>query len=475
KGISLDLRPGEVLGLMGPSLSGKSTLCRVLAGVAPRATGGEMVGVIELGGRAVDIGYVADNPAALMTRTRAIKEVESSLDHLGLTHSQSEKRALDTLAELGIAEDEAQKYIWELPIHRQLLVALAAAVAERPHLLILDEVGAVLDASGLALLNKTISKITGRGGAVLLVDNSAYRQRELSDRLAIMADGRLTAIGPIQAVLSEYSALPDRKSSAAAAGPVPGTPDDPFLTIHGLSFTYDEGPQVWEDLDLTLARGEVLGIAGRNAAGKTTLAKLLGGLITPQSGEITFDGKPIEPGGDPKGIAVVMHTPSAFFSEPSVEAEIAFALRGTEETGPSIDARVEELAEQFGIAPLLERDPSMLPAGSARLAQIAAMLARDAPVLVLDEAALGMDPTERARLIDAVRRYVARGGSVIALDHNLDLLAALANRIVLIDDKRLRDAGHPRRAFAEDRWSNLEALDLSPPHREAYTIIGDAR
>ncbi|MEM6907746.1 MAG: ATP-binding cassette domain-containing protein [Pseudomonadota bacterium] len=467
-GLSIDLRAGEVLGLMGPSQSGKSTLCRVLAHVAPRATGGSLIGTVELNGEAVDIGYVADNPAAMMTRTRGVTEVEASLDHLAISRSESEARALAALAELGIDDVQARKYIWELPDHQQLLVALAAATAERPKLLILDEVGAVLDTTGLDVLRKTIQAVTARGGAVVMADNDAHRQSQWSDRLALLDEGRLVKVGPSSKVLADMQALGEIGFDQAAKTTAPlqsksRTTEGPMIKVSMLEFAYEDGPTIWRGADLIVARGEVLGIAGRNGAGKTTLTKLLGGLIKPQSGAIEIHGHSAEEIGNPGRIAVVMHTPSAFFSEPTVRAEIAFALRGSTGGQAAIAERVRELASRFGIADLLDQDPGLLPPGSARMAQIAAVLARGANVLVLDEATIGMDPTERAHCTEMIRDYAQRGGSAIVLDHNLMLLSSVAHRIVLIEDGGLLDAGPPSHAFAKARSAELAALDLEPP------------
>lgn len=469
RGISFDLRAGEVLGLMGASQSGKSTLCRVMAGVAPLATGGALAGRVGLGGEAVDIGYVSDNPAAMMTRTRAMKEVEASLEHLGLARAEAERRALEQLAALGIGKDEARRYIWQLPDHRQMLVALAAAVAEEPRVLILDEMTGRLDASGLAIVRATIGTVTANGGAVLLVDNRAARQREWADRVMIMAHGRIAAIGPTGGLLGDGARLsalglahpPARR---AQDGPAPDA-GNTLLEVEGVTFAHDpdaghERVEVWRGLDLHLSRGEVLALAGRNGAGKTTLAKLLGGLLEPRSGTVRL----CEAGANGRGsVAVVLHTPSAFFSEACLRTEIERSLTAGGIPSEAIHARIAEIARQLGLEDILDTDPGLLPPGSARIAQTAAMMARGAPVLVLDEVAPGLDPRERARLASVIADFAARGGGVIVLDHDLDFLAATATRVCLIEGGTVHDAGTPAAAFAPANADRLRALDLDPP------------
>ncbi|MEQ8773418.1 MAG: ATP-binding cassette domain-containing protein [Erythrobacter sp.] len=469
RGISFDLRAGEVLGLMGTSQSGKSTLCRIMAGVAPLATGGALAGRVGLGGEAVDIGYVSDNPAAMMTRTRAVKEVEASLEHLGLARAEAERRALDQLAALGIDEREARRYIWELPGHKQMLVALAAAVAEQPHVLILDEITSGLDASGLARVRATIGKVTADGGAVLLVDNRAQRQREWADRVLVLAEGQVAVLGSAEEVIDDTARLcalglahPPARRAHDLSAPHSG---EVLLELNDVAFTHDpdaghESVEVWRGLNLRLAKGEVLAMAGCNGAGKTTLAKLLGGLLAPQAGTIQLAGAN-EPG--PSGAAIVLHAPSAFFSEPCLRAEIERSLAGSGVEADAIDERISQIAGQLGLENILDTDPGLLPPGSARIAQTGAMMARGAPVLVLDEVAPGLDPRERTRLATVVADFASSGGGVIVLDHDLDFLATTATRVGLIEGGRLRDAGPPDQAFAPDNEARLRALDLEPP------------
>lgn len=465
--VSLDLRAGEALGLVGLSDSGKSALCRILADVAPRATGGDLIGSVTLCGTAVEIGYVDDNPAALMTRTRAIKEVEASLGHLPLSYPEVQSRAQAALLALQIDDEEASKYIWELPRQKQLMVALAAAVASRPKVLILDEVCDMLDASGLALVHRTIQSITSRGGAVLSVDNAIDRQTQWSNRLAIMEAGRLSAISATEEAIANPVVL-DRLWPLQAVSPTTDRPKinsrrEPAMAVAELSFGYEDGPFIFEDAEFELGPGEVLGIAGQNGSGKTTLAKLLGGLTKPLSGTIALQGEDLEEEVRSARIATVVHATSAFFSESTIRKEIAFALGDSLDDEATIGRRIDEIADRFGIGGLLDKDPGILPSGIARLAQIAAVLAQNAPILVLDEVSAGMDPQERLRLVGVIRQASESGTSVVVLDHNLEFIQASANRVLLIERRKLRDLGHPSRAFASQHWTDLKAIDLLPP------------
>ncbi|MEO1729666.1 MAG: ATP-binding cassette domain-containing protein [Pseudomonadota bacterium] len=443
RGVSLDLRPGEVLGLMGPSHAGKSTLCRIVAGVTPRATGGEIVGQVQLGSNAVDIGYVADSPAAMMTRTHALSEVEAALEHLGLTSEERQKRASDALTEVAITPEEARRYIWELPTSLQMMVALAAAVASRPKLLVLDELAGCLSASGLAVLKRVIAAHCETGGAVLLVENDVDRLWGLTQRVALLESGRVALIGPTHEVLADCEALAapgfTRPSAllaqdleswpSPACGPASTSLDEALLKVDHVRFGYSDGDDVLEDVSFAVRPGEVIGLVGASGAGKTTLAKVLGGLLEPTSGSLAEKEA---------GVAVVMHEPTVFFSEVTIGKEIASVLDRAGCPSSQIDTRRADLASRFGLEKVLESDPSFLAPGTAKLAHIATTLANGAGVLVLDEAAAGLDPAERRRVVEAVHAFAKEGAGVIALDHDLEFLAQLADRVSQLHEGRLR-------------------------------------
>ena len=285
----------------------------------------------------------------------------------------------------------------------------------------------------------------------------------------IMDHGRIAAIGRTEEILGDSARLsalglthpPPRR---AEDGPAPDA-GNTLLELEGVTFAHDpdsghERVDVWRGLDLGLAQGEVLALAGRNGAGKTTLAKLLGGLLEPQSGTIRL----YEAGASGSGsVAVVLHTPSVFFSEASLRTEIERSLAAGGIRSDAIQARIAEIARQLGLEDILDTDPGLLPPGSARIAQTAAMMARGAPVLVLDEVAPGLDPRERARLASVIADFAASGGGVVVLDHDLDFLAASATRVCLIEGGTVHDAGTPGAAFAPANAARLRALDLDPP------------
>ncbi|MEO1044771.1 MAG: ATP-binding cassette domain-containing protein [Pseudomonadota bacterium] len=491
-GVDIDILPFRVTGLIGPSQAGKSTLCKVLAGLAPHVTGGEMTGELQqpaTGPEALGIGYVADDAAAMMTRTRGLMEVASALAGSGLSVEEIEYRALDALDAVGISETEARRYIWELPLQKQSLVALVAATVTNPHILIIDELPSHLDKVGKTILRQQIARVTARGGAVLLVDNDTDRQLVHCDHIAIMRDGRIVAMGEAPDILSNAQILeplglsppleltkmaqPDgSEQDAPLATPLPADDHDPsistpILELRAIAMDNDDGERVLRDCSLSVAAGRVIGIAGAYGAGKSALARLIAGLARARSGQVIVGGDDITNWSVAQRldhVATVIHAPHAFFSERTVALEMVRSLRTAGDTGSEDrhrqDALVQRYAAMLDLVDILDADPLALPPGIAKRVQVAAMLTRGAPLLVLDRALANLDPKGVTLMHEALRNYVTTGGTVLLLDHDMDILSEWANQLFFLSDGRLNPAEPQHDALL----SQISRFGLDWPH-----------
>ncbi|MEM1133039.1 MAG: ATP-binding cassette domain-containing protein [Pseudomonadota bacterium] len=479
-GVDIDLLPFKVTGLVGHSEAGKSTLCKVLAGLAPKVTGGELTGEImqpATGPDALRIGYVADDAAAMMTQTRAYMEVASALGGSSLTAEEMEKSALDALAAVGVNAKEARKYIWELPAQKQSLVSLVAATVATPNILILDELPAQLDKTGKALLRKQISRVTGNGGAVLLVDNDVDRQLAICDYLAILDEGKIVASGHAAEILADADRLSEfgiasplqltePQTTAIAAAPKQNSASfdgKPMLEMQQIILDDEDGNPVLRDANLVVRSGSIAGIAGAYNSGKSELARMIAGLAQPKSGDIKVAGDTITDWSVVSRldhVATVIHSPFAFFSEPTVKQEIGRSLRGGRMDETYIASHVAEYAAMLGLGDVLTQDPLTLPFGTAKRVQIAAMLPRQAPLLVLDKALGNLDSEGLLLMHKALRSYIDNGGTVLLLDHDMDILSEWTDQLVFLSDGVL----HAAEKDYEARLSQISRFGLDWPH-----------
>jgi branched-chain amino acid transport system ATP-binding protein len=260
---------------------------------------------------------------------------------------------------------------------------------------------------------------------------------------------------------------PDRSTGDDRAGA-------PLLTCKGVNKSYG-GVQAVVDASLQVHRGEIVGLVGPNGAGKTTLVDVITGQQTADSGDIRIAG--VAMSGPPSrrasrsGFARTFQHPqlaldltvrenvlvggvSGAFSSPWRIVRAAFAGAARPLT-PDIDRRIVEIADELGLD-RLERLAGDLTLGEQRLVEVARALLRNPSVLLLDEPFAGGDPRGVEGMTTALKHIVQRGCAVLVVDHNVDIVAALVQRMVLMEQGRVVFDGLPRDALA------------SPEMRAAY-------
>jgi energy-coupling factor transport system ATP-binding protein len=239
---------------------------------------------------------------------------------------------------------------------------------------------------------------------------------------------------------------------------------DPVVAMRGVTFRYPGGPPVLDDVSLEVGPGEVIGVAGRNGAGKSTLARLLPGLLLPDTGTVTVAGQdtrtqPIAALAAVVGL-VFQHPRTQLFAR-TVAAELAFGPRNLGLPTEAVEARVARAADRLGVTVDLARSPFELPAPRRRLVAIAAVLAMEPRVLVLDEPTTGQDARTAELVAALIRDLRAAGTAVVCVSHDMPLLAGVADRIVAIAGGRIVADGPPRRVFADE--AALAAAGLVAP------------
>ncbi|PZN13367.1 MAG: energy-coupling factor transporter ATPase [Bacillota bacterium] len=248
------------------------------------------------------------------------------------------------------------------------------------------------------------------------------------------------------------------------------------IVIEGLHHVYDErGPGRREALcgiDLTIGDGELVGLAGPTGSGKSTLVQHFNGLLKPAAGRVVVDGIDLwEPGPEQhrrlaearRRVGLVFQFPEQQLFEETVFADIAFAPRNQGLPDDEVDRRVREAMDLVGLPPeLAERSPFALSGGQMRRVAIAGVLAMRPRTLVLDEPTAGLDPQGRAELLAHLRRLHREAGlTIVLVSHDMDELAALVERVILLRDGRVVADGPAAEVFA--RQDVLAACGLRPP------------
>jgi energy-coupling factor transport system ATP-binding protein len=414
--VSLEVRPGELVCLLGRSGSGKSTLLRVLAGLVPHFHGGRFSGRVEVGGRdtrttrpsdlAGTVASVFQDPEDQVVMTGVEHELQFGLENLGVPPLEIEARVLEALRSLGAAHLMGRK-THELSAGELQRVCVASALALRPQLLLLDEPTSQLDPETAEAL---LDLATALGCAVLVSEQRPALPLERCDRVVFMEGGRIAIDAPQNEALTwlarEHPAFvvhePDIADGAGGG--------DVLCKLRGAAHTY--GDRLVRLPDLELGRGEIVALLGPNGSGKTTLAKLAAGLLEPSEGEIFRHGR----------AAYLSQDPGRYVVAERVDEEVALGV------GSDLDRARAALA-LVGLGGFDARHPRDLSSGERERLGLAAVLVTEPDLLVLDEPTRGMDP-ERKLELAALLRSEAEERATLVVTHDLVFAAEVADRVV---------------------------------------------
>lgn len=264
--------------------------------------------------------------------------------------------------------------------------------------------------------------------------------------------------------------------------------------LEGISYRYQGRHEALATVDLTIERGEQLVILGANGSGKSTLLKLLDGLYRPASGTLWAFGEDVtDVADDPergrelhRRVGLVFQDPDVQLFSPTVYDDVAFGPLQLGWSKAEVQRRVAEALGQMNVQHLADRAPYELSGGEKKRAAIATVLAMDPDVILLDEPTASLDPRSRAVLVETIVSLRALGKTTVVTTHELDIVPAIATRIVVFGDQERRPvaSGEPDEILSDDALlirTNLihehlhhhGALRHSHPHTAEHHVPDD--
>jgi energy-coupling factor transporter ATP-binding protein EcfA2 len=243
-----------------------------------------------------------------------------------------------------------------------------------------------------------------------------------------------------------------------------------LIEIENYTWKYLNAPQeALKGINLTIEQGAFVGVIGPNGAGKTSLAYSLDGLIPGQYhgikfGTVKIRGKEVEEyarGQLQQKVGLVFSDPEAQFTAMTVEDELVFGMENLGMTIPEIRERLEWVTELTGLKPLLLKPPYEISGGQKQRVALAAVLAMTPEVLILDEPTSMLDPVSRKRVFDVLARLKQSKNTVIVIEHSLENLIPLADRMLLLSEGELLLDAETRAFF--QRIDLLLEKGISPP------------
>ena len=477
-----DLRigEGELVLVVGPTGSGKSTLLRTLNGLVPHFSGGTLTGSVVVAGRntrehrprdlADLVGFVVQDPTSAFVTDTVEDEIAYGMETLGVEPAAMRRRLEETLDIMGLA-DLRERSLRELSGGQQQRVAIAAVLAAGPRVLVLDEPTSALDPVAaeevLAALHRLVHDL---GYTVVLAEHRLERVVQHADRIVLVRDGVVSALldpaeamalSPVHPPIVElgrrmgWSPLPlsirdarrragtlRTRLSALGTGPSTGEPTAP--SVAGKSADSDAAlvntdrlsvrrgvVDALRRVSLKIGPGSVTAVMGRNGAGKSTLLAALAGQLPATGGRVQLGGGSpdrLAPRDRVRVIGLVPQDPDLLLYADSVAAECQAADRDFGAPAGTARALLARIAGPVDD----DRHPRDLSEGKRLALALSIILAGRPQIVLLDEPTRGLDYPAKRRLVGVLRELAADGHAVVVATHDVELVADVAHRVVVL-------------------------------------------
>ncbi len=450
--VDLEVRPGELVLVVGASGSGKSTLLGGLAGSLP-AEGASGTLAVEPAGASV--GAVGQQPEGNIVMERVGDDVAFPLENAGVPAARIWPRVTRALSDVGL-DVPLDRDTSRLSGGQQQLLALASALVLRPGLLLLDEPTANLDAASADRLRDAVLALRG-SCTIVVIEHRLRGWIEHADRVLVVAGGRVQDVGDARGLRGALAARPELARNVWTGDwhppdlrPTSQWPSTPPTSTQRPSA---EGPSTGpvqvaleaervgvagrlRPTDLSVGTGEIVAITGAAGSGKSTLLACVSGLMRPDPGaRVHVRGSGEASGRGPwqwssaqvaATFGVVFQNPEHQFVTSRVVDELRHGLLASGVGHAEADARAADMLARLGLAGLAQANPFTLSGGEQRRLSVATSLVLDPRVLVLDEPTFGQDPATWEELARIIAAHRDAGGTVLMATHDQALVAALA-------------------------------------------------
>ena len=486
KDVSFSIPKGEVLALIGESGSGKTTIALTLLGYARRgcriAAGSVRVGdtsVLDLGEaelcrlRGRKVSYIAQSAAAAFNPVRTIMDqvVEGALLHGTATRAAAEARAVELFTELALPDPAniGSRYPHQVSGGQLQRLMAAMALITEPDLVVLDEPTTALDVTTQIEVLRAFKKaVRQRGATAVYVSHDLAVVAQMADRILVLSDGEQREVGATEDILlrpqHEYT-----RSLLAAAAPQPRVAPStkeatPLLEIRGLVAGYGRvdssgmpAVRILENVDLTLARGKTVGVIGESGCGKTTLARVVAGLVPAARGTVKFDGQALPTNLKDRTreqfrrIQIVFQNADTVLNPAhSIERILARPLAFYHGVGgDEARKRIARLLDLVKLpAAVAQRRPAELSGGQKQRVNLARALAAEPDLILCDEVTAALDTVVGAAVLDLLaelRREL--GVSYLFISHDISTVRAVCDEVVVLYSGTKVEAG-TRQALA---------------------------
>ncbi|TAU44160.1 ABC transporter ATP-binding protein (plasmid) [Rhizobium leguminosarum] len=495
-GVSFDLKKGKVLGLIGESGAGKSTIG--LSALAygrggAEITGGEVLldgdNILALGKngirqiRGARVCYVAQSAAAAFNPAHRLGDqvIEASVKHGLMTKDKARERALYLFGVLGLPNPETfgERFPHQVSGGQLQRAMTAMALCSNPELIVFDEPTTALDVTTqIDVLAAIKHAIEETHTAALYITHDLAVVAQISDDIMVLRYGKQVEYGSVQQIIEapreDYTrALVNVRQAYREEAADQSTA---LLKVENVSAEYSNGFKVLHDVTLHVPKGQTLAVVGESGSGKSTLARVITGLLPPSSGRVVFDGKPLMPGlksrpnDDLRRIQLIYQMADTTMNPRQTVRDIIgrpltfyYGLRGAEKT-----ARVKELLDQIEMGKgFVDRYPAELSGGQKQRVAIARALAAKPELILCDEPTSALDPLVAEGILKLLLRLQEEEQlSYVFITHDIAIVRAIADSVAVMHRGKLVRFGPKSTALSPPFDDYTDLLLKSVPEME---------
>lgn len=519
KNVNLTIDPGEFTAIIGGNGSGKSTLCKTFNGLIPQFYVGDFEGEVivndltaadhSVSELSQNIGYVYQDFENQLLRPTVIDDVCFVPLNYGL---QDYKERGEWALEVTGLSSLRKEFIWQLSGGQKHLLALAGTLAMQPKVLIIDEPIAQLDPNHAKKIYDILRDLNFKYNmTIIVIEHHTEFIANYCNQVILMDKGSLRWKKPVQEALSQVEELMERQiyppqvTQAAhslksgeetdifpiildeavthfsvsnrniphAATPSNSLPEtcidhlsEPLIEFKEVSHSYRTlkrtTKQVLSNINITFQTGDLVALVGNNGAGKSSLIKLITGIMKPSKGEVFVKSRStrkLTPEKLSEVVAYVYQNPEEMFINDSVRKDIEYFLKVRKV--PNYEEMVNRLLEDFSLTEIQDRDGRLLSGGQQRRASLAIGAAMNPEIILLDEPTANLDIATKKQMVFMLSQLRKHVKTVIIATHDMQLVSEWSNRVIVMNQGIIiRDAD--RRGVFEDEALLVQAGLESP-------------
>ena len=450
--LNLTIPDGEVVLLCGESGCGKTTLTRLINGLAPEYYNGQLSGQVLINGKKTAttplhelskiVGSVFQNPRSQFFTVDTTGEIAFGCENIGLPKEEIYQRIGQVSGELKI-QKLLDRSLFALSGGEKQKIACASVSAMEPEIFVLDEPSSNLDVATISDLREVVAKWKAMGKTIIVAEHRLYYLMGVADRVVYMKDGRISK----DMSVTDFANLPETQlqemglrslhpSFATALPQV--TVKDKTIQLVNFHFSYGKTEAV-NIPQLVVPQGGIVGVLGNNGAGKTTFAKCLCGLEKSAQGFLRVGNDSLNAKQRLQKCYMVMQDVNHQLFTESVEDEILLSLPGENENADKQQAG--EILENLNLLQFGKLHPMSLSGGQKQRVAIGSAIASDKEVLVFDEPTSGLD---YHHMIEVARNLIAlskMGKTLFIITHDPELIAQCCNYFMFIEHGKIKWSG----------------------------------